>query len=130
MNASQLANAIDEMAVNPRGGKMASIAYHKCAEMIRRHLVRNSDTNFGQETEHLRDLLRRAASYGGIEPQLDIEIQAAIEATGTEIGRLRERLGPRGLEVVMIDGAGHYVNEKVKAEIERLRAYQQRGENE
>jgi len=35
---------------------------------------------------------------------------------------LEERLGPRGLEVVMIDGAGHYVNEKIKAEIERLRA--------
>ena len=38
-----------------------------------------------------------------------------------EIGRLRERLGPRGLEIVEINGAGHYVNEKVKAEIERLR---------
>jgi len=36
--------------------------------------------------------------------------------------RLLERLGPRGLEVIMISGAGHYVNEKVKAEIERLRA--------
>ena len=42
-------------------------------------------------------------------------------AVTDEIERLRERLGPRGLEVVMIDGAGHYVNEKVKAEIERLR---------
>lgn len=40
-----------------------------------------------------------------------------------EINRLRERLGPRGLEVVVIDGAGHYVNEKVKAEIERLRKH-------
>ena len=38
-----------------------------------------------------------------------------------ELEMLRERLGPRGLEVVEIDGAGHYVNEKVKAEIERLR---------
>lgn len=38
-----------------------------------------------------------------------------------EIRRLRERLGPRGIEVVMIDDTGHYVNEKVKAEIERLR---------
>ena len=37
-----------------------------------------------------------------------------------EIERLRERLGPRGLEVVQIDGAGHYVNVKVKTEIERL----------
>ncbi len=36
--------------------------------------------------------------------------------------RLRERLGPRGLEVVEINGAGHYVNERVKAEIDRLRA--------
>lgn len=44
------------------------------------------------------------------------------EEVTAEIKRLRERLGPRGLEVVFIDGAGHYVNEKVKAEIERLRA--------
>ncbi|MGY4621994.1 hypothetical protein ACVWZ4_007221 [Bradyrhizobium sp. USDA 4472] len=40
-----------------------------------------------------------------------------------EINRLRERLGPRGLEVVDIDGAGHYVNAKVKTEIERLRKH-------
>jgi hypothetical protein len=39
----------------------------------------------------------------------------------SEVRMLRERLGPRGLEVVVIDGAGHYVNKKVKAEIERLR---------
>lgn len=37
-----------------------------------------------------------------------------------EVERLRERLGPHGLEVVMIAGAGHYVNATVKAEIERL----------
>lgn len=35
---------------------------------------------------------------------------------------LRERLGPRGLEVVEINDTGHYVNEKVRAEIERLRS--------
>lgn len=35
--------------------------------------------------------------------------------------KLRERLGPRGLEVVMIGDAGHYVSELVKAEIESLR---------
>lgn len=44
-----------------------------------------------------------------------------VEDAAREIERLRERLGPRGLEVIEIDGAGHYVNEKVKAEIERLR---------
>jgi hypothetical protein len=38
---------------------------------------------------------------------------------------LRERLGPRGLEVIEIDGANHYVNEKIKAEIERLRGVAQ-----
>lgn len=59
----------------------------------------------------LRDL---SPGYGNI-------IQEAVD----EIERLRERLGPRGLEVVGIDGIGHYVNEKVKAEIERLRG----GEN-
>lgn len=36
--------------------------------------------------------------------------------------KLRERLGPLGLEVVEIDGAGHYVNAKVKTEIETLRS--------
>jgi hypothetical protein len=35
--------------------------------------------------------------------------------------RLRERLGPRGLEVVMIGDRGHYVNETVKRELESLR---------
>ncbi len=39
-----------------------------------------------------------------------------------ELRMLRERLGPQGLEVVMIDGRGHYVNEVVKREIDRLRA--------
>lgn len=38
MNAIQLADAIDEMAVNPKGGKMAAIAYRKCAELLRKHL--------------------------------------------------------------------------------------------
>lgn len=77
--ASRLANAIDEMAINPKGGKMASIAYHNCARLIRDKIVRNTPTDSGQEVEHLRGLLRRAASYGGIEPQLDIEIRAALE---------------------------------------------------
>lgn len=40
------------------------------------------------QSEELRDLLRRAASYGGIEPQLDIEIAAALRSTGdARIGR-------------------------------------------
>ena len=38
-----------------------------------------------------------------------------------EIKRLKDRLGPRGLEVVVINGVGHYANTAVKAEIERLR---------
>jgi hypothetical protein len=63
--------------------------------------------------------MRSAADYmmklSGVDP---IWLREAAD----EIERLRERLGPRGLEVIMIDGAGHYVNEKVKAEIERLRA--------
>lgn len=76
--AARLADAIDECAINPKGGKMAAIAYRQCARWIRDKVVRNSPTDFGQEAEHLRELLRRAASYGGIEPQLDIEIRAAI----------------------------------------------------
>ncbi len=57
--------------------------------------------------------------------RLDADHCGVINAFGEaarEITRLRERLGPVGLEVVEIDGAGHYVNAKVKAEIERLRA--------
>jgi hypothetical protein len=45
-------------------------------------------------------------------------LNAKLEA---EIERLRERLGPRGLVVAMIDGAGHYVNETVAAELDHLR---------
>lgn len=89
MNALQLADAIDEMAINPHGGKMAAIAYRKCSHLIREKLVRNNDTDFGQVL--------------------------------AENQRLRDRLGPRGLEVVFINGSGHYVNEDVKAEIDRLR---------
>ncbi len=48
-----------------------------------------------------------------------------LVALREEVRKLRERLGPRGLEVIFIDGAGHYVNEKVKAEIERLRGVAQ-----
>ena len=39
-----------------------------------------------------------------------------------ELARLRKRVGPRGLEVVMIDGVGHYVSEAVAKELARLRA--------
>lgn len=105
MNALQLADAIDEMAVNPKGGKMAAIAYRKCANLIRKKLCEpctycgdgkytglpgnacENCMNTGYllrspelEAEHLRDLLRRAASYGGIEPQLDVEIKAVLGA--------------------------------------------------
>lgn len=61
-------------------------------------------------TDILQDLRDLSPGYGNI-------IQRAVD----EIERLRDRLGPRGLEVVEIDGVGHYVNKKVKAEIERLR---------
>lgn len=44
------------------------------------------------------------------------------ENNAEELRMLRERLGPRGLEVIEIDGRGHYVNEAVKAEIVKLRA--------
>jgi hypothetical protein len=51
---------------------------------------------------------------------------ARLEARGAELEtentRLRERLGPHGLVVVMVDGVGHYVNEAVAAEIDRLPA--------
>ena len=54
--------------------------------------------------------------------QRNAECARQLLEAGAEIKRLRERLGPLGLEVVLINGAGHYVNKKVKAEIERLRA--------
>lgn len=47
---------------------------------------------------------------------------APVGGPGDELRMLRERLGPRGLEVVQIEGRGHYVNEAVKAEIEKLRS--------
>lgn len=46
----------------------------------------------------------------------------SIEELRIEVERLRERLGPRGLEVVMIGDTGHYVNETIKAEIDGLRS--------
>ena len=49
-------------------------------------------------------------------------LSAPVGGPGDELRMLRERLGPRGLEVVQIEGRGHYVNEAVKAEIEKLRS--------
>ena len=40
---------------------------------------------------------------------------------GAEIERLHRRWDRLGFEVIEIDGVGHYVNEKVKTEIGRLR---------
>lgn len=48
-------------------------------------------------------------------------LAAERERCEVEIRRLRERLGPHEMEVVLIAGAGHYVNKRVKAEIEQLR---------
>jgi hypothetical protein len=39
ITARQLADAIDEMAMHPKGGKMAAIAYRNCARLIRRKLM-------------------------------------------------------------------------------------------
>lgn len=53
---------------------------------------------------------------------LNAALSAPVGGPGDELRMLRERLGPRGLEVVQIEGRGHYVNEAVKAEIEKLRS--------
>jgi hypothetical protein len=58
---------------------------------------------------------------------IDIAYDRCIKAE-TEIERLTKRCYPNA--VVMIDGGGHYVNEMVKAEIERLRAALERIANE
>ncbi len=50
----------------------------------------------------------------------NVKFAARIKALEAENARLTERLGPRGLVVVMIDGRGHYVNEKVAARITEL----------
>ena len=51
-----------------------------------------------------------------------IRLTADLAAAKAEVAKLRERLGPRGLVVVEIGEAGHYVAQKVADEIERLRA--------
>ena len=58
----------------------------------------------------------------GMHDPLDHEAADALSALQAENERLKERIGPRGLEVVEIDGAGHYVNFIVLDEIKRLRA--------
>jgi hypothetical protein len=47
--------------------------------------------------------------------------EAITDKFAAEAARLRNRVGDRGLEVVMIDGVGHYVSEVVRGEIERLK---------
>jgi hypothetical protein len=141
MNALQLADAIDELAVNPKGGKMAAIAYRKCAHLIREKLCEpctycgdgkmtglpnnacENCMNSGYllrspewEAEQLRDLLRRAASYGGIEPQLDVEISSALQvirggqSLSEQLVAARQELGEMKL-----------VLEQQDRDIERLR---------
>lgn len=39
MKAAHLADAIDAMAENPKGGRMAAIAYRHCARLIRDKLL-------------------------------------------------------------------------------------------
>lgn len=74
----------------------------------------NGDINLDR---YIRWLLARCAIAADI-----LESQAkALSDAEAERDRLRERLGPRGLEVVVIEGRGHYVNQAVKSEIERLR---------
>jgi hypothetical protein len=53
--------------------------------------------------------------------ELEAKITEIAELTA-ENARLKERLGPHGLEFIEIDGVGHYVNEVVRAEIDRLRS--------
>lgn len=55
------------------------------------------------------------------EVQFSKGVSTNIDEAVAEIERLRRRLGPLGLVVVEIGEAGHYVNERVAAEIGRLR---------
>lgn len=57
-----------------------------------------------------------------VQPTLNVVAADLITHQAAEIERLRERIGPRGLEVVMIDGTGHYVSEAVAKELTRQAA--------
>ena len=48
--------------------------------------------------------------------------ETIINDLQAELERVRERVGQRGLEVVMIGKVGHYVSTAVKEELERVRA--------
>ena len=69
-----------------------------------------------------RSLNGRKAEHIVLKRERAVELLALFADMQNEIDMLRKRLGPRGLQVIEIDGAGHYVNAKVRGEIERLRA--------
>ena len=95
----------------------------RCADVRSCLANRTSVEHLRGEIERLRAIIRadgeqHAAHVKVIEHSQDVR----LDAYKAEIERLRERLGPRGLEVIEINGAGHYVNIKVRDEIERLRS--------
>lgn len=76
------------------------------------HIERMANTPMAQSLEEWSNFIA----------ELNAALSAPVGGPGDELRMLRERLGPRGLEVVQIEGRGHYVNEAVKAEIEKLRS--------
>jgi len=67
----------------------------------------------------MTDIVERLRDLAALE---SLGCREDCAAAADEIERLRVRLGSVGLEVVMIDNVGHYVNTTVRDEIEKLRA--------
>ncbi|WP_130228895.1 Lar family restriction alleviation protein [Bradyrhizobium sp. Leo121] len=97
-----------------------------CNETVPRALryLAENERPYGRQKEfnwehlyRLADEIEQMASR----PLYAAPAPATLQEIMEENRKLRERLGPRGLEVIEIGGAGHYVNEKVKAEIVILR---------
>ena len=95
-----------------RGGIVAGTQPFEKHPQLAAHIVRLANTPLAFSLNEWNDFLAA----------LNAALSAPVGGPGDELRMLRERLGPRGLEVVQIEGRGHYVNEAVKAEIEKLRS--------
>lgn len=104
---------IDDVAEDERSREAVMHAFRR---------ICGADAEIERLTKDLRLAVMTESEYVRVIENDAKDIRAELAAANAELVKLRERLGPRGLVVVEIGEAGHYVSVKVAAEIERLRA--------
>jgi hypothetical protein len=97
MNAEQLADVFDEWAENPNGGKMAAIAYRRCARLIREK-TEPASTDEAASAWEWKEVARKAGvcmscALGTPEPYGCVDCLNTGWASGTPPGFVRPFVG-------------------------------------